>query len=205
MPERGKLYVFEGPDNSGKTTLSLGLVEYLRRKGNACDSYAFPGCESGTLGGLVYRLHHHSQSIGIQSMTPTSLQMLHVAAHIDAIESRILPQLERGSSVVLDRFWWSTLVYGRVSGANGALLQKMVELEQACWASQVPTAVFLIQPSSPIGGHATNDWKAVSKEYANLAEQEARRYPVWCLKNDTEFTDVLSQIINHIYLGGELQ
>src|SRR5205807_4875972 len=102
MPERGELYVFEGPDNSGKTTLSLGLVEYLRSKGTACDSYAFPGCESGTLGEFVYRLHHDSQSIGIQSVTPTSLQLLHVAAHIDAIESRILPQLESGRSVVLD-------------------------------------------------------------------------------------------------------
>ncbi|MEK6287789.1 MAG: hypothetical protein AABO57_18885 [Acidobacteriota bacterium] len=204
MCEPGKLFVFEGPDNSGKTTLSIASAEYFRSKGIECDYFAFPGREIGTLGTLVYGLHHDPQSRGVQAITPTSLQLLHIAAHVDAIESKILPALKIGRNVVLDRFWWSTLVYGRVAGANRAALGRMVDLEQACWANHSPEGVFLIQRSNPITAPATDDWKAVSQEYAEVAAQEANRYPVWYVENNGGFADALSQVVKHIYLDREL-
>ena len=133
MKEKGRLYVFEGLDGSGKTTLAHALADCLNSAGFECDYFAFPGREDGTLGKLVYELHHNSTELGIKSIKSTSLQLLHIAAHIDAIESRILPVLNKGRYVILDRFWWSTWVHGVVGGVNQRLLQVMINLECVHW------------------------------------------------------------------------
>lgn len=199
MYESGKLFVFEGPDGSGKTTLSLALAEYLRSQGVECDYFAFPGKESDTLGKLVYELHHRAQVIGTPKITAASLQLLHVAAHIDAIESKIIPALNTGRAVVLDRFWWSTLVYGTVWGANREALKKMVQVEKTYWAANSPTIVFLIEREKPSDSPATGtDNKAVSEEYHKIALQEAAYYSICYIENDCEVADALSKVIKHI-------
>src|SRR5688572_21439337 len=123
MLKYGKLFVFEGPDGSGKTTLSMAFAKYLRNKGTDCEHFAFPGREAGTLGKLVHELHHNSALVGVDSLTPSSLQLLHIAAHVDAIESRIVPLLKNGRSIVLDRFWWSTWVYGKINRVSNNSLR----------------------------------------------------------------------------------
>ena len=81
---------------------------------------------------------------GERSVHPVSLQLLHIAAHVDAIENRILPTLRKGIDIVLDRYWWSTWVYGVISGGNVVSLKAMIELEQLHWGGVLPTIVFLV-------------------------------------------------------------
>src|SRR4026209_562008 len=111
----GRLFVFEGYDNSGKTTLAKALHKFLKRRDPLTKYFAFPGNVSGTLGRHIHRLHHNAKRAGIAKIHPVSLQILHIAAHVDMIETLILPALKRGESVVLDRYWWSTLAYGIAS------------------------------------------------------------------------------------------
>src|SRR3990172_5906938 len=118
----GNLYVFEGADGVGKSELSRRFFEHLTRSGIECEYLAFPGKDAGTLGKLIYDIHHESGRFGIHAISATSLQILHIAAHVDAIENRIIPALKAGRSVVLDRFWWSTEVYGIVAGAGKEIL-----------------------------------------------------------------------------------
>ncbi len=195
MPEYGKLFVFEGPDDVGKTTLSRAFAEYLNRSGAECEHLTFPGQESGTLGKLVYDLHHNPRTLEVESVSPTSLQLLHIAAHLDAIESKILPALRTGRSVVLDRFWWSTWVYGKVSGANRQILKRMIEMERIFWEGVRPTMVFLIQREAPFGDQLTQHWRRVSAEYTKLAARESGRYPVLCMENDGTIDETLSEIV----------
>ena len=115
---RGHLIVFEGPDGVGKTTLARLLTRELEHRGCHCLYKSFPGQEEGSLGRLVYDIHHHPHKFGIEQMSPTSLQMLHIAAHVDAIERDIKPSLQRGHHIILDRYWWSTLAYGIVGGSD---------------------------------------------------------------------------------------
>ena len=82
---------------------------------------------------LFYNLHHAPETLNIKQMAPASLQLLHIAAHLDAIESTIIPALRSGTSVVLDRFWWSTKVYGLAAGANKRLLNAMIDVELAAF------------------------------------------------------------------------
>lgn len=199
----GNLFVFEGPDNSGKTTLSLAFVEFLKDQGIECEHFAFPGHEPNTIGKLVYELHHNPEAVGVKALTATSLQVLHIAAHVDAIESKILPALKQGRSVVLDRFWWSTWVYGKVGGVDSKILRAMIQLERIVWDKTVPTAVFLIQRRTGCGGDLTEYSHKLSIEYTKIAKGEARHYPVKYIKNDGTVREALAEIISNSSNNGQ--
>ena len=184
MHTRGKLYVFEGADGVGKSELSRLFVSQLRAAGVMCEHLAFPGHDDGTLGKHVYELHHHPQRHGVASVSPASLQLLHVAAHVDAIESRILPTLRSGRTVVLDRFWWSTKVYGLASGVPRRTLDTMIDIELAAWGRVKPTVLYLVRRQAPLRPEPSDHWLRCRELYDALAVKEARRYPVHCIEND---------------------
>jgi thymidylate kinase len=69
------------------------------------------------------------------------MQLLHVAAHIDAIDTRIAPTLEkRGSRVILDRFWWSTYAYSRLEMSRMES-ESIVTFERNRWSMLPPQVV----------------------------------------------------------------
>lgn len=194
--DTGKLFVFEGPDGVGKTTLATAFAEHLTARGIPCDYMSFPGREGGTLGHLVYRLHHEADRFGVAAIQPTSLQMLHIAAHVDAIETRILPALGGGRHVILDRFWWSTWVYGVVGKANRRALRAMIRAERSCWGRTQPDAAFLIARAASLrAGEVEGRWSELCAEYRKLAEGERRRYPVRIVDNDLSVEGALGRII----------
>ncbi len=177
----GRLIVFEGPDGSGKTTLVAALAAALRGYGVHCERTAFPGCDDKTLGKLVHEIHHQTDNRRIEKIVPTSLQALHVAAHIDAIEQRILPALRKGICVLLDRFWWSTWVYGRVAGVSPKSLRLLLRLEQLHWAGIRPHVVFLLSRNTHL---LSGPLLSVDHEYVRLAKQQAKLNKVAQLPND---------------------
>ena len=140
----GSLFVLEGPDGVGKTTLVSRVCERLRQSGVDCINAAFPGNESGSLGQLVHQLHHAPAQHGIAAPTPAALQLLHIAAHVDALERLILPALRSGRVVLLDRFWWSTLVYGLESGIAEQELCSFIQAETHFWRGVTPRIIFLL-------------------------------------------------------------
>ena len=192
----GRLFVFEGPDGVGKTALAGLFAERLRESGADCYLTSFPGREPGTLGHLVYELHHEAARLGVPSLVPTSLQMLHVAAHIDAIEQRIVPALMSGRDVILDRFWWSTWVYGLVTDANRRAIRAMLRAERACWGATQPAAAFLIMRAAPLREADTGGGRdALCAAYRELAVSEARWHPVHVVRNDGAIHDTLREVV----------
>jgi len=200
MLKHDRLFVFEGPDGSGKTTLSLAFAEYLSDKGIACDHFAFPGHEAGTVGTLVHNLHHDSPSEGVESITPTSLQLMHVSAHVDAIESRILPALKNGRVVILDRFWWSTWVYGIVGGVRANALKAMIRAELITWGKVRPDTIFLINRKSV---NQLDSSEELSKGYMNLAAREVRRNRVVHIQNETSIAEALNEVVSQAKISDQ--
>jgi dTMP kinase len=191
----GKLFIFEGSDGAGKSTLSKCFADYLLSIGIICEHLAFPGNESGTLGHHVYELHHDPARFGVDSITATSLQMLHIAAHVDAIERRILPTLKQGISIVLDRFWWSTWVYGVVSGADLQSLRQMIRLELLQWKQIQPEIIFLIVRDRQRNNDVTSTTSSrLEAAYRELAGKEQRRNSVCIIENNASLQEALSQI-----------
>lgn len=202
MANVGKLFVFEGPDGVGKTTLASSFTQHNVARGVDCEYMSFPGREVGTLGHHVYELHHGAARFGIASMRPLSEQVLHIAAHIDAIETRILPLLNRGRHVVLDRFWWSTWVYGVVADANRKALAAMIDAERACWGTMRPSAAFLITRTASLREiEVEGRWRELCETYGELAEAESGKYSVHIIRNDLAESDALRQIIGIAQLG----
>ena len=180
---KGSLIVFEGPDGVGKSTIAAGVAQALQSRGIACKLLSFPGRDEGSLGKLVYDLHHAPEAFGISALTPAARQALHVAAHLDVIERVILPALAAGANIVLDRFWWSTIVYGQSAGIADKVLDTLVAPELALWEDQ-NILVFLVDRDEPINRNEDPTyWQDLRSRYRAFARKAQKRSNVVDLPN----------------------
>jgi hypothetical protein len=69
--------------------------DLLKHRGILFQSLS-PGKEHGTPGGLVDLIHHDTKQLGLGAFTPLSRQALHIAAHLDHIEARIISRRPGG-------------------------------------------------------------------------------------------------------------
>jgi dTMP kinase len=192
---RGKLVVFEGPDGAGKTTVAHAYANHLRERGLRVKELSFPGRETGTLGLLVYRIHHEPKNFGILTHTPESLQALHLAAHLDAIDRVIRPELQNGSVVVLDRFWWSTWVYGVASGAQKSTIEALIASEIEHWGHTLPAVLLLITRQDSLRQSDAGElWQRRMDLYREVAAKEKDRYPIFEIPNEGDVADAVLRI-----------
>lgn len=191
----GGLIVLEGSDGTGKTSLCENLATRLQLTRDNVILESFPGRNAGTLGNTVYDIHRDARSFGITGIDPSALQCLHIAAHIDAITTRILPAVSSGSLVILDRYWWSTFVYGIVAGANRAVISKLIEAEALAWDWLKPSVLFLIDRDTPLRDEPLHLWQRHRSEYIALADLEAEKHPVHVIRNNTSENEAVDRII----------
>lgn len=126
------LIILEGPDGVGKSTIAKAISKLIPNS----EVMAFPGNQSGTLGKLIYDLHHHQIRFDLsEAVSASAMQALHIAAHMDAAERLIMPKLREGVTVILDRYNFSTWVYGTIYGAHPETLSKLIDAEEALWYS----------------------------------------------------------------------
>jgi len=111
----GKFIVIEGLDGSGKTTQVNFLASALKRKGKKTVVTFEP--TKGRIGQLIdYYLKKKVV------LPPASLQLLFVADRLAHVQSLIKPALKEGKIVISDRFSWSTVAYGSISGLDSRWL-----------------------------------------------------------------------------------
>jgi dTMP kinase len=139
------MLALEGPDGSGKTTLERHITMKLAQDGQNVINVSFPGHIPNSIGEAVYELHHKQGAVA----SAAALQAAHVAAHIETIEGHILPALDQGKTVILDRFWWSTIAYGQAAGLSMSYLRKLVDAELICWNGSKPDLIVLLTSELP--------------------------------------------------------
>lgn len=199
---QGRLFVFEGSDGVGKTTVAEGVFKELKKRGEDVLYLSFPGREPRSLGKLVYDIHHNSKSFGIDHISPISLQTLHIAAHIDCIEDRILPAIASKKTVILDRFWWSTVAYGIANGIQRNVIYSLIELEKQVWNNFKPNRLFLITRNEPFRKELTGQmWAAVCNAYSNLCNEEKHSYPIDTVENNISVKEIVATIVKRIRNG----
>ncbi len=184
----GQLLVLEGPDGVGKTTIADGLEERLKTGGIAVRRFSSPGNQAGTLGALVYAIHHEPKRFGLTRLPSEALQALHIAAHLDMIDNDVKPAIIAGDFVLLDRFWWSTWVYGRQHDAARHTLDALIQAEQIHWDPIVPLAVILLNRS--------NGDQRLAQLYQQLGEIQSAHYPVLHVSNSLSPHETVSAIMH---------
>lgn len=198
-----RFVIFEGIDGVGKTTLARALARYYRLMAPAQPLFAeaFPGARPGTLGEWVYRLHHGRavEAPDVHSLDPMALQILHIAAHVDAMRQFILPALARpeGGAVILDRFWWSTYAYSRPMLPPEMVLA-MVAAERMLWKLVAPPIIVYLtrahslkpQEIDPATEHAlTGYYDEV------IALERSSGQPVQVIANDGSLAEVWARLL----------
>lgn len=133
---RGRLITIEGVDGAGKTTLATGLLRALSDRGIEVELLREPGGVevSERLRGLV--------KDPALSVSPRAEALIYAAARAQLVEEAVVPRLERGAWVLLDRFVDSSLAY---QGAGRELgLQEVAELNQFATGSLKPDRTLLL-------------------------------------------------------------
>jgi dTMP kinase len=200
--DQGRLIVFEGPDGVGKTTIARAVARRLRKAGAGKGEVlelAFPAGAEGSLGRVVYDLHHDHERFGLtRPMDRTSLQLLHIAAHIDTIENWIRPHVDAGGWVVLDRFWWSTWAYGMANEAPVESLETMIHLERIHWRDLAPDLLIVIDRDTPFRVESDAAYFNQLRELYERLEADETRVPVRHYDNNRTFDDAVNWCMQQI-------
>ena len=114
---RGRLITIEGIDGAGKTTLAAALLDHLRGSGIEIELLREPG---GVVVAEKIRTLVKDPALTIGARAET---LLYAAARAQLVEEALLPVLERGTWVLLDRFVDSSLAY---QGAGRGLGDELV-------------------------------------------------------------------------------
>ena len=103
-PDRGLLIVFEGLDRSGKSTQCGRLVETLRAQGEKVEHFRFPN-RSTPIGQMI-----NSYLSGQTQQEDHAIHLLFSANRWESAQD-IEKHVKAGSTVVIDRYYYSGCVY----------------------------------------------------------------------------------------------
>ncbi len=103
---KGMLITFEGGEGAGKTTHAELFKNYLNERGLSFFATREPG---GT--DFSEAVRALTKDIRYQDKSPVAELMLFESARADIVAKRIIPALQEGKIVLMDRFYDSTTVY----------------------------------------------------------------------------------------------
>ncbi|MCR4396070.1 MAG: dTMP kinase [Candidatus Saccharicenans sp.] len=136
---QGLFLVIEGIDGSGKSTQVELLARRLRRRGLQVVTLREP-----TQGKWGRRIRELSKTSG--SIRPEEELELFIRDRKENVARNIKPALEAGRTVILDRYFYSTLAY---QGARGLPLEEIRRRHQKF--ALVPDLVFILDVPASTG------------------------------------------------------
>lgn len=199
----GRLIVVEGPENTGKSTLARAISEELLSRNIRALYTAFPGHENGTLGSLVYKVEHQRENYLVKPMTATARQLMHLAAHADAIDQLIKPALASGTWIVLDRYYWSLYAHGLAQGIGVDMLDMLVDFEKLLWQGTVPDLIICTLQPRPFSEPWTKEWQLIADGYASLV-QDCKFNSMIITNDDASVSDRVNSFMENAIRSGLL-
>jgi dTMP kinase len=126
---QGKLIVLEGVDGCGSTTQAQLLADRLRKTGGSVHATREPS--DGPVGKLIRQALSHqlvetrnNPDLGVPyAPSWETMALLFAADRTDHVNREILPALERGETVVSDRYDLSSLIYQSLTVTGNNVLE----------------------------------------------------------------------------------
>jgi dTMP kinase len=139
---KGLLITIEGLDGAGKSTLAMTLAKELERRGLSVQPLREPGGVP-----VSERIRELVQDPALD-VAPRAEALLYAAARAQLLQQRLLPALEQGQLVLLDRFLDSSLAY---QGAGRDLgIEQVREINLFATGGLIPdrTLLLIIPPEA---------------------------------------------------------
>jgi dTMP kinase len=176
------LITIEGLDGAGKTTLAEALASAIAARGRPVELLREPGGVN-----LSERIRELVKDPSLE-VSPRAEALLYAAARAQLVQQRLLPLLERGELVLLDRFVDSSLAY---QGAGRELgVERIRAINLLATGGLEPERTLLLR-ISPAQGRARQGTRALAPDrleregeefftrtaaaYEDLARAEPRR------------------------------
>ena len=189
------LITFEGIDGAGKSTLLKRTVSFLKERGYEVVAYREPG---GTP--LAEEIRKKLLS---RELDPVVELFLFEASRASLVKEKVIPDLESGKIVVLDRFVDSTMAY---QGYGRGLDKELVmELNNFASFGIKPDLTFLIdiEPEVALRRLKEKDrfeevsfLKKVREGFLKIAQRERERIRV--LDGNLSQEELLKIVINYL-------
>ena len=204
MVSRGRFIVFEGLDGAGKTTQIELLMGALRERNPDLVDLREPG---GTdVGEAARRIMFDDPPLPMQPLTWAFLMN---AARAELVASVIKPALDRGVTVIADRYWYSTLAYQ--SAGDGLDSETVLTLCQLATGRLEADLILYLDVPPEVGLERTRlgtpdvldrrplDFHArVRRRYREMAAEDPAH---WRVFDGTKQSDVLAREILGNVLG----
>ena len=152
------LISFEGIDGSGKSTQISLLKEYLEKKGQKVQVYREPG--GVVISEQIRELLLNSK----MDIHPVSEMLLFSAARAQLVAEKVIPDLEQGITVILDRFYDSTTAY-QGFGRESVEIEKIHQINNIASLGKEPDLTFYLSLS----------WQESKRRTAHLQEDRMEK------------------------------
>ncbi|HWD85723.1 MAG TPA: dTMP kinase [Solirubrobacteraceae bacterium] len=136
MSTRGRLITIEGIDGAGKTTLAAELLKALQQRRVDVELLREPGGVE-----LSERLRELVKDPQL-NVDARAEALMYAAARAQLVSEAVVPRLERGTWVLLDRFVDSSLAYQGCGRGLG--LDAIAELNRFATGALVPDRTLLL-------------------------------------------------------------
>ncbi|MCR5795368.1 MAG: dTMP kinase [Solobacterium sp.] len=163
--KRGLFITFEGPDGSGKTTVSKAVTERLQKEGYKVQYTREPG---GI--GIAEQIRDVILDPANTAMDERTEALLYAASRRQHLVEKILPLLKDGITVISDRFIDSSLAYqgcGRQIGIDAVFA-----INQFAVQGHMPEKTVYLDVDAETGLERINK----GREYLDRLDQESLEF-----------------------------
>jgi len=198
--KKGLFIALEGPDGSGKSTIANNLASYLE---SLNVDYALTREPGGT--DISEQIRKILLSNENSKMTNKTEALLYAASRAQHVEEKIKPLLEKGTTVISDRYIFSSLAYQGHSRGLG--IEQVMEINRFAMGKTYPDVTLFFDISSETalarkfnnreGDRLENEGVSFHNKTYEGYIQAINKYPsnVYIIDANGEIEDTLKQCI----------